>query len=258
MANKSKIIADGLSAIRKELGAVCSMGYNPYKVFNDWLGLMFFAYLKDDPAYLKIMRDYRNEAPQGSREADHFAMAHACLLEYMRKTNNEALSGLYMEYAPNTNIGQFFTSYNLSEAICNLTLTDIPKERKFTVYDPTCGAGIFFIASAKIMTLEENGRAIFIGQDLDINCCRMCALNLMFFNLNGVIIHGNTLSMEIKDTWATKRNVLYGGSIRHIDPEGVKKWYLALAKEAMRNNPVLPEKRKPVTASGQFNLFDIG
>lgn len=256
MAIRSKVITDGLSAIRKELDAVCSMGYNQQKVFADWLALMFFAYLKDDPAYLKIMRDYRNEAPVGQREADHFAMAHACLLEYMGKTNNEALSGLYMEYAPNTNIGQFFTSYNLSEAICNLTLTDIPKERKFTVYDPTCGAGIFFIASAKIMTLEENGRAIFIGQDLDINCCRMCALNLMFFNLNGVIIHGNTLSMQIKDTWATKRNVLYGGSLQHIDPESVKKWYLAPAKDAIDNKAVTPKKEKPTVVSGQFSLFN--
>lgn len=256
MARRSKVVADGLSAIRKELDAVCSMGYNPQKVFADWLGLMFFAYLKNDPAYLKIMRDYRNEAPQGQREADHFAMAHACLLEYMSGTNNEALSGLYMEYAPNTNIGQFFTPYPVAESMCDIMLKDIPQERKFTVYDPTCGAGVFFIAAAKAMTLEENGRAIFIGHDLDINCCRMCALNLMFFNLNGVIIHGNTISMEIKDTWATKRNVLYGGSLQHIDSEGVKKWYLAPAKEAISDNAAITEKEKSTIVSGQFSLFN--
>lgn len=258
MAMRSKVIADGLSAIRKELDAVCSMGYNPQKVFADWLGLMFFAYLKDDPAYLKIMRDYRNEAPIGQKEADHFAMAHAYLLEHMKLTDKEVLSDLYMEYAPNTNIGQFFTPYHVAEAMCKITCNTYPQDRKFTIYDPTCGAGVMFIVAAKNMTFEENGRAIFVGHDLDINCCRMCALNLMFFNLNGVIIHGNTLSMEIKDTWAIKRNVLYGGSLQHIDPEGVKKWYLAPAKEAMHNNPVLPEKRKPVTASGQFYLFDVG
>lgn len=256
MAKQSKTVADGLSAIHKELDSVCSMGFNPYKVFNDWIGLMFFAYLKDDPAYLKIMREYRNEAPEGHREADHFAMAHAYLLEYMSKTNKEALSGLYMEYAPNTNIGQFFTPYNLSEAICNLTLTDIPKERQFTIYDPTCGAGVFFVAAAKGMTFEENGRAIFVGHDLDINCVRMCALNLMFFNLNGIIIHGNTLTMEIKDTWAVKRSILYGGSLQHIDQEDVKKWYLAPAENVKNElSAITPKKQKSITSSGQFGLF---
>lgn len=225
---KKRIVAvnENIAAIRKELDAISSMGYNQYKVFTDWIALMFYAYMHDDPNYLKIMKEYRNDAPVGNREADHFANAHACLFAHMQKTNEEVLSNLYMEYCANSRIGQFFTPYNLAEATCNLMLADIPKDRDFTVYDPTCGAGVFFIAAAKSMSFDENCKAIFIGHDLDINCVHMSALNLMFFNLKGIVIHGNTLNMEVKDAWEIKRSLLMGGSLHHIDDlEKVKSWY---------------------------------
>lgn len=71
MAKRSEAISDNLSALHKELEAIASLGYNRCKVFSDWIGLMFHAYMRDDQAYLKIMREYRNEAPEGQREADH-------------------------------------------------------------------------------------------------------------------------------------------------------------------------------------------
>lgn len=256
MARRSQEIKDGLSAIRNDLAAVSSLGYNPTKVFNDWVALMFYAYQHDDPRYLKIMGEYRNEAPEGHREADHFAMAHAYLLQYMQKTNDEVLSSLYMEYGGNTNIGQFFTPWPVAEMMCVMTMKEPPKDRKFTIYDPTCGAGVFFIAAAKQQTFEENGRAIFIGHDLDINCCRMCALNLMFFNLNGIIIHGNTLTMEVRDAWETRRNALMGGSLLHSDPEKVKEWCCAAMIEANNKAPESSHvpQYKPVF-EGQCSLF---
>lgn len=253
-------ITPNLSALRKELDAIISMGYNPYKVFNDWIGLMFFAYMRDDPNYLKIMKEYRNKAPEGKREADHFANAHACLFRLYAQTNNEALSELYMEYCANSKIGQFFTPYHLAEITSKMVLTDIPKDRDFTVYDPTCGAGVFFIAAAKNMSFDDNCRAIFIGHDLDINCVRMCALNLMFFNLKGIVIHGNTLSMEIKDAWETRRSLLMGGSLHHIDDlKKLKDWYCKAFIEETKNE-IMPDnlkklKSKKFVKEIQGNLF---
>lgn len=255
MARQSKISADGLSAIRKEINAISSRGYNTYKVFNDWISLMFFAYMHDDPPYLKIMGEYRNEAPEGQREADHFAMAHAYLLEHMKNTHEEVLSGLYMEFAPNEHIGQFFTPPNLASLMCGLTMKDLPKDRNFTIYDPACGASVFFIAAAKNMTFEENGRAIFVGQDLDMNCCRMCALNLMFFNLNGVIIHGNTLTMDIKNAWETRRSLIYGGSLHNCDLEEVKKWYCGVLLENANEYARSEAMQNKLVAGKQCSLF---
>ena len=50
----------GLNPVRKELEAIISKGYNSYRVFEDWVGLMFFAFQRDDPHYLEIMGQYRN------------------------------------------------------------------------------------------------------------------------------------------------------------------------------------------------------
>lgn len=74
----------GLNPVRKELETIIGMGYRSHRVFEDWVGLMFHAFQRDDPPYLEIMGGYRNTAPRGQREADHFATATACLLEYMR------------------------------------------------------------------------------------------------------------------------------------------------------------------------------
>ena len=94
--------------MRKELETIIGMGYRSHRVFEDWVGLMFHAFQRDDPPYLEIMGGYRNTAPRGQREADHFATATACLLEYMRATNEEVLGPLYEEYAANHYTGPVF------------------------------------------------------------------------------------------------------------------------------------------------------
>ena len=176
-----------MNPVRKELEAIIGMGYHGYRVFEDWVGLMFYAFQRDDPPYLEIMGGYRNTAPAGQREADHFANAAAYLMDYMRATNEEALGPLYEEYAANHYTGQYFTPSTVARLMARITHTAPPETGRFKVLDPACGAGACLIAAAKEQTFEQNGRAIFVGQDIDLNCARMTALNLMFFNLDGSV-----------------------------------------------------------------------
>ena len=179
MSKKSKQSANpGLNPVRKELEAIIGMGYRSHRVFEDWVGLMFHAFQRDDP-----------------READHFATATAYLMDDMRATNEEALGPLYEEYAANHYTGQYFTPSSVARLMARITHTAPPETGRFKVLDPACGAGACLIAAAKEQTFEQNGRAIFVGQDIDLNCARMTALNLMFFNLDGVILWGNHLSL---------------------------------------------------------------
>ena len=92
------------------------------------------------------------------------------------------------------------------------------------VLDPACGAGACLIAAAKEQTFEQNGRAIFVGQDIDLNCARMTALNLMFFNLDGIVLWGNHLALEVREAWETRRSLVWGGSIRPLDREEARVW----------------------------------
>lgn len=88
-----------LGQVRKNLDAIISKGHHGYSVFEDWIGLMFFAFQRDDPKYLEIMGRYRNTEPMGKRPADYFAGATASVMKYMRATNEEALGPLYEEYS---------------------------------------------------------------------------------------------------------------------------------------------------------------
>lgn len=213
----------GLNPVRKELEAIISKGYNSYRVFEDWVGLMFFAFQRDDPHYLEIMGRYRNKGPMGQREADHFANALACLLEYMAATNEEVLGPLYEEYAANHYTGQYFTPLNVARLMAGICQTP-PSEGTFTVLDPACGAGACLIAAAKEQTFEQNNRAFFTGHDIDLNCARMTALNLMFFNLDGLILWGDHLALEVRGAWRTRRSVAFGGSLAPVDKEEAKAW----------------------------------
>lgn len=263
MSKKSNQRANpGLAPVRKELEAIMNMGYRTYRVFEDWVGLMFYAFQRDDPPYLEIMGQYRNKGPEGQREADHFANATACLMRYMQATNEEALGPLYEEYAADHYRGQFFTPAAVAQLMARICHTNPPEQGRFKVLDPACGAGACLVAAAKEQTFEQNNRAIFVGQDIDLNCARMTALNLMFFNLDGIVVWGNHLTLEVREAWQTRRSLAFGGSIRPLDKERVRAWLEGQFTD--QETPPETEKKavsrvktdtKTVQKMEQFSLF---
>ena len=142
----------------------------------------------------------------------------------MRATNEEALGPLYEEYAANHYTGQYFTPSTVARLMARITHTAPPETGRFKRLDPACGAGACLIAAAKEQTFEQNGRAIFVGQDIDLNCARMTALNLMFFNLGRCGSVGQSPCLEVREAWETRRSLVWGGSIRSVDREKARAW----------------------------------
>ena len=54
----------------------------------------------------------------------------------------------------------------------------------------------------------------FVGQDVDLRCARMTAINLGLRNLYGHVAWANTLTLETKAIYETGRVQLYGNVIR--------------------------------------------
>lgn len=95
-----------------------------------------------------------------------------------------------------------------------------PKGR---ILDPCCGSGVMLVEAIKTMQTDALGEALFFGQDIDLTCVKMCALNLTFFNVNGFVIWGDSLLLECKQVYQTNRSQL-GGSIRELKDEDLDRF----------------------------------
>lgn len=209
-----------MRSITKNLNQIASEGYNIGQVFRDWVSLMLFSLAKEEDMYLEIMGRYRNEGKE-NREADLFAKAFGQLQIEMGKENHDILGDIYMEIVSNWSakgMGQFFTPVNLCEMMADMTIKDDSKP--VSVADPACGSGRTLISAAKRTHADSEFHAV----DADNVCAQMCALNMCFFNMNGFVIHGNTLSMKYYDGWITKRSI-FGGSVRRMSDKEVKAYH---------------------------------
>lgn len=218
-------------------------GYNSHNVFNDWLDLMLYALQREDPPYLEIVRKYKNDKPNGEREIDYFCKAFAELQIEMQKTNEDVLGTAYMEWnMSNKYRGQFFTPKHVASMMASITN---PHGR---VLDPCCGSGVMLVETIKVMNNETLDSSSFYAQDIDLTCVKMCALNLLFFNVNGFVVWGNSLLMECNKVYQTSRSYL-GGSIRELkgdDLETFKREYVPAVSEAGKEIPSQPMSEEEI------------
>lgn len=225
--------------ILKCLEAILSRGYSSYTIFNDWLDLMIYALQGDDEHYLEIVRKYKNTAKQGEREIDYFCHAFAHLQMEMKKTNSDVLGQVYMQWnQSNKYRGQFFTPPHVASFMAKVL------EPKGNILDPCCGSGVMLIEAIKSMDNRTIDNSMLWGQDIDLTCVKMCALNLMFFNVNGFVVWGDSLAMECKKVYGTARSYL-GGSIRELTEAELEKFkthYQPSLQKVIESKPILETK----------------
>jgi len=104
--------------------------------------------------------------------------------------------------------GQFFTPYDVSCLLAEMTITDEPvPERGFhTLMEPACGAGGMVIAAADVMA----GRGVRIGTQLfaeawDVAslCYHLAYIQISARGIPAIVRRANSLSMEIFESAAT-------------------------------------------------------
>ena len=206
-----------MKEILKQLERINAMGYSSYSIFDDWLDLILFALTSDEENYLKVVNKYNNEREPGIRPVDYFKNAFHLLMSYMKETNDEVLGEIYMSWnISNKYSGQFFTPKNIARFMALIS------KPHGLINDPTCGSGIMLVEACKAMDFDELDAALFVGQDIDNTCFKMTALNMLFFNLNALIIWSDTLKMEYYKAYQTRRTH-QGGTIRLLSDQELEK-----------------------------------
>ena len=187
-----------------------------FRSFEDWLALAINAFLRDEEAYMAIMRRYGpRTAPMGEKDhpADHFAKALGAWMVAMQAEPTDYLGITYeQEAVANSYSGQFFTPESVTELMAQLTMPDALPDNAL-VCDPACGSGRTLIAG-----IRRNRSATFLGTDTDLMCVHMTALNCLVRNANTYVIHGNSLSLETHGGYYVRRTAL-GGELHRLSRE---------------------------------------
>lgn len=208
------------------LETIINRGHSRGVVFLDWLDLMLTSYLsltdnlrrpkfteklkankldgEYEDRYMRIVERYKDSKPRGERAIDLFAQAYGALTKEIGETQFDALGEIYEHMISYGEHGQFFTPTHVTHMMAEIAGI---KDGE-TVADPCCGSGRMLLSAAKV-----NPNAVFYGIDVDERCAKMCALNMVFFNLNGEVLWGDSLAMKFRTQW----NIGRGGIIVETD-----------------------------------------
>lgn len=187
----------------------------PYEIFSDWLEMAAIS-LHQIPYYAgELERTEYFEAYEGkylivskkySRD-DLTKISHllALTIEGLNTKFHDFLGDIYQEMEfTNTRTGQFFTPYHVSRLLAKMQIGNIQKrvEEKgiITIADHACGAGGMLIAAAEEVFhqgIDPRQFLQFDAIDIDRDCFNMTYIQLAVLDLQAVVHHGNSLSMEM-------------------------------------------------------------
>lgn len=205
------------SPIIEPLETIERRGFTRHNLFRDWLELILYALQRDDDAYLATLEKYKSEKSreEGDRNADLFSEAFGQLMRLTQESNLDVLGDVYEEFGMNSNhFGQYFTPHPTAKMLARVNVDDSHDNPPVSIADPACGSGRLLIYAAR----EIDEEVWAFGQDLDEMCAMISAINFTLFNLNGIIIQGDSLKLTKHRAWQTGGSRL-GGNIREIDPE---------------------------------------
>ena len=188
--------------------------YHRWEVFRDFCELSAISLSNTVDAvhrevrearYLKIAGRY--ERPELERFAEMLGHLH----ESLQESFHDALGSLFMALELGDSWkGQFFTPYEVSKMMAMMSLSDagslIDRQGFITVSDPTVGGGAMMIAAADV--LQEAGYAYqdvlhVTAQDVDVTAVHMSYVQFALLDIPAVVIHGNSLTVEVRDWWVT-------------------------------------------------------
>ncbi|MHA1828958.1 MAG: N-6 DNA methylase [Candidatus Heimdallarchaeaceae archaeon] len=160
-------------------------------VFEDFTNLVFYTLLNQkDQFYKKIEQLSKyNDEKDIVQLINAFKILNIATTEQRKDIIGEIYEALSLNYK---GFGQFFTPHNVAEITAKMLMENEEKTDP-TVLDPAVGSGRLLIAVHKLKPL-----GLFVGQDLDYICVKMCSINFYFLQIPGYIIWGDSLIVDVK------------------------------------------------------------
>lgn len=152
--------------------------------------------------YLQVVKKH-TEGEQGKRGCDRLAQLFGQLVDSIEETRKDILGDLFQGAITYGEAGQFYTPETITQLMAEMTLAQAEPEsgESKRVLDPCCGSGRMLLSVA-----ERNPHWEFVGQDIDLRCVRMTAINLALWNRYGYVIWGDSLREEQKLIYRTGFN----------------------------------------------------
>jgi type I restriction-modification system DNA methylase subunit len=170
-------------------------------VFDDFMQMAICAFSmgKMEDVYLKIASNYNKEDLQIFGEA-----LSAMIDEYEMGMNNDGdwidiLGNVFEETNSKfeaSGAGQFFTPESICKIMAQITSGTDECEENITVNDCSSGSSRNLIAHSRLHP-KNRFNTFYVAQDLDERCVKMSVLNFFMYGMKGIVIHMNTISMEI-------------------------------------------------------------
>lgn len=153
----------------------------------------FFEHVKEEchkhPLYGELaarwIRDVRRAMERGGNGS---LQDIGCAMDWFGNVYEETFQGKGKADA----LGQFYTPGSVCKLISKLTEDNDNGDMVYS--DCCCGSGRLLLSA--VNSIDPHRFNYFIGEDIDIESVRMCALNLMIHGLRGVVVCHDSLTHE--------------------------------------------------------------
>lgn len=253
--------------------------HSPYRVYSDFVEMSAIAFSnavdkpqfeKREQRYFDIIKGYTKE------ELNTFPKMLGMLTQHLEAGFNDVLGNVYHELElHNERAGQYFTPYPICQMMAKLQANEglheiIAKKGFVSANDPACGSGAMIIALADEMYQQHvnyQQQLHVTVTDLDPHCVHMAYVQFSLLNIPGVVVHGNSLSLEEYSHWHTPAHIM-GGWEGKLARRAKNEDFLKTASEIItqtkdstaQDRTHVPEKiavpeSKPIQAGTQLKLF---
>lgn len=214
----SRVTEAKLKPVSKEFLSVfrgLTHKHSPHQVFSDFCTMSALSISNAIMFNEEREKRYLETAKQYTRdELSKFCELLALTTDALEEGYQDFLGATYMELEiSNARAGQFFTPYHLSKAIAVLnTDLELFQTKEFvTVSDPACGAACMIIAMCEhLMENKINYQQKLHATVVDVSqtCAYMAYIQLSLFHVPAIVVVGNSLSLEVRETLYTPAHVM--------------------------------------------------